>query len=213
MVDLFLSRIACNTYILFNEKKEGILVDPGYNKNNSLLEHISKIGVDIKAILLTHAHYDHIDALEDVNKAFPEAITYISEDEYELLIDSRLNLSRFREDDSDKILEYSPKNLVKVHDGEKLRICGYEIEVIATPVHTKGSCCYYVASEKALFSGDTLFYTTIGRCDLPTGSSRTIESSLAKLAKLDDEVKVYPGHGITTSMKREKNYNSYLRNI
>ena len=91
--------------------------------------------------------------------------------------------------------------------------CGFEIKVIATPFHTVGSVCYYLDSEKALFSGDTLFFSTIGRTDLPTGSNKTVESSLSKLKCLPDGVKVYPGHGACTSLDREKKYNSYLKNI
>ena len=213
MIDSFVSRSACNSYILFNDKKDAILVDPGYNKENRLIDHIHKLGVSIKAILITHGHYDHINALEDVIKEFPEAITYISEDEKEVLIDPRLNISFFRDDGSNKILEYLPQKLILLSDNEIIEIAGFKIKMIKTPFHTIGSACYYVESEHALFSGDTLFYSTIGRSDLPTGSARSIESSLSKLITLPDETKVYPGHGVITRLEREKKYNTYLRNI
>ena len=213
MIDSFISRSACNSYILYNENKEGLLIDPGYNVNNRLIEHINKLSVDIKAILITHGHYDHIDALEDIVKAFPNAVTYVSEDEEEVIINPRLNISYFRDDGQDKILKYLPKKLVKLGDYETFEVSGFKIQLIKTPFHTMGSACYYVESEKALFSGDTLFYTTIGRTDLPTGSARQIESSLVKLTLLPDDTKVYPGHGISTRLEREKKYNSYLRNI
>lgn len=213
MIDSFISRSACNSYILYNEKKEAVLVDPGYNVRNCLVEHIENLGVEIKAILITHGHYDHITALEDVLNRFPDAMTYISEDEQEVLINPRLNISYFRDDGQDKILEYLPKKLTLLGDYESFEVAGYLIEMIKTPFHTEGSACFYVASEKALFSGDTLFYSTIGRTDLPTGSERQIESSLRKLAALPDDVKVYPGHGIMTRLEREKKYNSHLRNI
>ena len=213
MIDSFISRSACNSYILYNERKEAVLVDPGYNVRNCLVEHIEKLGVEIKAILITHGHYDHITALEDVLNRFPDAMTYISEDEQEVLINPRLNISYFRDDGQDKILKYLPKKLTLLGDYESFEVAGYLIEMIKTPFHTEGSACFYVATEKALFSGDTLFYSTIGRTDLPTGSERQIESSLRKLAALPDDVKVYPGHGIMTRLEREKKYNSHLRNI
>ena len=213
MLDSFISRKACNTYILYNENKDGILVDPGYNEENRLIEHINKIGVRIVAVIITHAHYDHITALEDLLKLFPQAKTYISEDEVELLDNPKLNLSRFRDDGNDSILTYVPSKLVKLVDNEEFTEAGYTIKMIKTPFHTQGSACFYVESENILFSGDTLFYTTIGRTDLPTGSARSIEDSLSKLLKLPLSTKVYPGHGVATNMERESKYNAYLRNI
>ena len=213
MLDPIISRKACNSYLLYNENKEAVLVDPGYNVNNCLIDHISKLGLKIVAILITHCHYDHITALKDVIKAFPEAVTYLSEDELELLTEPKLNLSRFREDGDDTILDYKPNNLITLGDNEEFVVAGFKIRHIKTPFHTKGSACYYVQSENILFSGDTLFYTTIGRTDLPTGSARQVESSLKKLLTLPKETKVWPGHSVATTIDRESKYNAYLRNI
>jgi len=213
MLDSFISRKACNSYILYNDNKEGVLVDPGFNSENRLIEHIKKIGVKIVAILITHAHYDHISAWEEVVNLFPDAVSYVSEDEVELLENPKLNLSRFRDDGESKILTYLPNRLVKLTDNEEIVVAGFKIRMIKTPFHTKGSACFYVPSENILFSGDTLFYTTIGRTDLPTGSTKSIESSLTKLKMLPLETKVYPGHGIATNLERECKYNAYLRNI
>ena len=213
MLDSFISRKDCNTYILYNDNKDAVLVDPGFNQDNRLIEHIKKIGVNIVAILITHSHFDHITALEDVVKAFPNAMTYINEDEADMLDDPIRNVSRFREDGIGKILTYVPSKLTKLTDYETIEVAGFKIMMIKTPFHTKGSACYYVESENVLFSGDTLFYTTIGRVDLPTGSPRTIESSLKKLLKLPLATKVCPGHGVNTTLERESKYNAYLRNI
>ena len=215
MIDIYYSRIGANSFIGYNENKEGFLVDPGCNPNGAIIDHIKKLGVNIVAILITHGHFDHIHALEEVCKEFPNANVYISIDEANFLENPDLNLSGEDEVQADgyKYLTYVPEHLIKVSDGEIIKEAGFEIQVIATPFHTKGSVCYYVESEKALFSGDTLFFTTIGRTDLPTGSSRTIESSLAKLKALPDGIKVYPGHGACTNLDREKKYNSYLKNL
>lgn len=213
MIDTIISRKACNSYIVYNEKMDAILVDPGYNFHNFLIDHINKIGVTIKAILITHGHYDHIDGLEEICSYFPKANVYINADEIDVLTTPKLNLSQFREDESNKILKFRPKHLIELYDGEEFEECGFKIRMIATPFHTKGSACYLIASEQMLFSGDTLFYTTIGRTDLPTGSSRTVESSLKKLIDLKEDYRVYPGHGVATKLSREKAYNTHLRNI
>ena len=215
MIDIYYSRVGANSFIGYNEDKEGFLVDPGCNPEGVMTEHIKKLGVNIVAILITHGHFDHIHALEEVCKEFPNANVYISLDEVDFLDNTGFNLSAEPEvlEDGYHILNYVPKHLTKVSDGDIIKEAGFEIKVIATPFHTKGSVCYYVDSEKALFSGDTLFFTTIGRTDLPTGCSRTIESSLAKLKKLPDGIKVYPGHGACTNLDREKKYNPYLKNI
>ena len=215
MIDVLYSRIGANSFVGFNENHEGFLVDPGYNVGNVLINHIKKLDVKIVAILITHGHFDHICALEEVCKEFPDANVYISEDEFEFLTNVDLNLSGEPDVEEEGVpkLTYVPTHLLKVNDGDIIKEAGFEIKVIATPFHTRGSVCFYIEKEQALFSGDTLFFTTIGRTDLPTGSNRTIESSLAKLKELPDGIKVYPGHGACTNLDREKKYNAYLKNI
>ena len=183
MVDILYSRIGANSFIGYNEKNEGFLVDPGYNVGDVLINHIKKLGVKIVAILITHGHFDHIHALEEVCNEFPDANVYISEDEVEFLTNTDINLSLEPElaDQGVHKLTYVPAHLIKVNDGDIINEAGFEIKVIATPFHTRGSVCFFINKEKALFTGDTLFFTTIGRSDLPTGSSRTIESSLVRL--------------------------------
>ena len=215
MVDIYYSRSGGNSFIGYNDNKEGFLVDPGCNPEGAITDHIKKLGIKIVAILITHGHFDHIHALEEVCKEFPDANVYISIDEADFLTNTALNLSEEPEvlADGYHALTYLPNHLAKVSDGEIIKEAGFEIKTIATPFHTKGSVCYYLASENALFTGDTLFFMTIGRSDLPTGNSRIIDSSLAKLKELPDGIKVYPGHGACTSLDREKKYNSYLKNL
>ena len=90
---------------------------------------------------------------------------------------------------------------------------GYVFKVISTPFHTNGSVCFLSEKENALFTGDTLFKGSIGRTDLPKGNERLISSSLKKLLKLDDNLKIYPGHGDETTLKKEKENNIYLLKI
>lgn len=214
MVDIYYSRVACNCYVMYNDNDEAFLVDPGYSLENGLIDHIKKLNKNIKAILITHGHYDHIYALKDVLDIYKDAKVYILRDEIEFLTDPSLNLTDKKWTEFDiKPINFMPKNVELLDDGDIINVAGFDIKVIATPFHTKGSCCYYVEKEKVLFTGDTLFFTTIGRSDLPTGSSKTISSSLRKLKELPDGIKVYPGHGAVTNLDREKKYNSYLNNI
>lgn len=215
MVDIYYNRTGANSFLCINEKNEAFLVDPSISEDGGLIDHIKKLNVKLVAILITHGHWDHIASLEELCKLNPGIPVYISDEEAEFLTNPELNLSRAANEEGYgvPILEYLPDNLIKVSDGETLDIAGFKISVILTPFHTKGSACYLVTSEKALFSGDTLFFSTVGRTDLPTGTTRTMESSLRKLKSLPDDLKVYPGHSACTRLEREKKYNSYLKNI
>ncbi len=98
-----------------------------------------------------------------------------------------------------------------VKDEEEITIAGVTCRLIATPGHTKGSCCYYFESDKILISGDTLFQESVGRTDLPTGSMSTLVRSVKeKLLPLPESVKVYPGHGDSTTIGHEKKYNAFI---
>lgn len=208
MVDILYSNLFATTYILKDEKSnDAIVIDPGDNTSSRLVNHIHKIGVNIVAILLTHAHYDHITALEDVVNAFPNATTYISEDEIDILAEPKFNLSNFCE----KKLRFVPGNIIALTDNEEFCLLGKTFIMIKTPFHTKGSACFYVKEDKILFSGDTLFYSSIGRTDLPSGSEKTVSNSLKKLITLPKETIVYPGHGRKTTLEREIKYNTYLK--
>lgn len=212
MIDIFQPRIACNSYLLYKNKEHAILIDPGYNVNNCLIEYINHLGLHIDAVLITHAHYDHIDGLEAVVNAFPNVKVCIYEKESSDIDNPKFNLSGWSEW-GNKNLTYHPTNIYELMDGETFELCGYTIKCIATPFHTRGSACYLVDEENALFTGDTLFYTTVGRTDLTSSTPRTMTSSLTKLVSLEKDYTIYPGHGPKTHLDREKKYNSYLRNI
>ncbi len=205
MFDKYEKALGCNTYILWKNKDKAILIDPGYNGGNCLIEHIKKLGLTISSILITHGHFDHVGALEDVCNEYPHAKIYCDEHTLIEIKDPKFNLR-------DNLI-YEPKDVIIINDNDNLELDDYVIKVIHTPFHTLGSTCFYVKEENLLFSGDTLFKSSIGRVDLPSGSAKTIESSLSKLLILSKETKILPGHGPNTTLDRELKYNPYLRNI
>ncbi len=198
--------VATNCYLLVNkETRECVVVDPG-DCGAEIASNIRKEGLEPKAILLTHGHFDHITGIDGLRKTFPVPL-YAGEKEKELLGDVMLNCSAsmgsFR-------APVTAKPDFFVSEGQVLEIAGFSIKCIETPGHTVGGISYYVESEELLFSGDTLFEGSVGRTDLPTGSMGEIMRSLNdKLMKLPEDTKVFPGHGSATLIGDEKKYNPY----
>ncbi len=156
----------------------------------------------MKAILLTHGHFDHVMAMEELRLKY-KAPVFASEQEAGVLADPDKNLScQFMSGG----LYLKADRLLK--DQEEFELIGYQFKVIHTPGHTCGSCCYYIASEKVLFAGDTLFEGSYGRIDFPTGNSREMINSVANvLFGLPEDTDVYPGHMGYTTIGDEKRYN------
>ena len=159
-----LGPVATNCYIGINEEtKECFIVDPA-TCPPEFVNYIKNAGLTVKAVLLTHGHFDHIMGLDALLKEFPVPV-YAHEAEREVLESEQLNSSA-----SMLGQPYSFSGADYVTNRQELRIAGFEIRVICTPGHTIGGCCYYIEKEKTLFSGDTLFHGSVGRTDLPTGA-------------------------------------------
>ena len=199
-----LGMVATNCYLIINkENKEALLVDPADNALR-ISNVIEENGCTLKAILLTHGHFDHIMALNDLKKKYNVPV-YVHEEEEDVLKQSSLNLSG----SIGQI--YTTQADVYVKDGEHLKLAGLDVIVLYTPGHTKGGVCYYFPEEKVLMSGDTLFHCSIGRTDFPTGSmSQLVRSVKEQLFVLPDDVQVYPGHDSVTSIGYEKQYNPFF---
>jgi len=177
--------IETNCYLVADEKtKEAVIIDPG-DEPEKIFSAIKENGLKPRFILLTHEHFDHTGALEAVSKFF--------------------NIKRH-----------------KVEDGNEIKIGDLNIKVIATPGHAPESVCFIVAGdpprlaetssrgEAGIFSGDTLFKQGIGRTDLESGDYNQIKKSLKLLMKFSDNFKVWPGHGLETTIGEEKRLNPFL---
>lgn len=181
-----------NCYVIHDEaSKSCCVIDPGYEAR-TILNYLDQNGLMLEAILLTHGHFDHVGAVKDL-AAETDCEVYISAEDLSLppmITNGRLYYTQTYD-------LTTPLNLA-----------GLTIRVIPTPGHTPGSVC--LLTENTLFSGDTLFAGSCGRTDLPGGNWQQITASLKKLAALPGNYPVYPGHGGSTTLDRERQSNPYL---
>ena len=196
--------ISTNCYIVQNEEtKEAVFIDPAAFPK-SMRNYIREERLDMKAILLTHGHFDNIMGIDAILEEYDIPV-YVHEEEEELIKSPTLNLSNTYTNG------YTFTKAKYIKDGQVLKYAGYDFQVIHTPGHTSGGVCYYVESENTLFSGDTLFYTSVGRADFATSSmSALVRSIREKLMVLPDETVVYPGHMSATTIEHERKHNPYI---
>lgn len=190
-----------NCYIAYDpEGKEAVVIDPG-DEGELIIRFIEKQQLIVKYILLTHGHHDHIGAVDTVREA-TKALAAIHSDDQEMLGDPAKSLGEYTVKPADILL----------HNGDIVDFGPYHLQVIYTPGHTKGGCCFYEAAEKVCFSGDTLFKGTVGRTDLYGGNySAILESVRKRLAIVSDDTVIYPGHELETTMAYERKVNPYIR--
>lgn len=199
---LVVGPVAANCYILSDEAGVGIVIDPGGDAP-AILDKIQKENIKVKAILNTHGHSDHIAANDAVRDA-TGAPLYIHEADENMLTDPRANLSLFM---GGKIVSRPAE--YHLTEGDILRFGAIELRVLHTPGHSPGGVC--LAGDGVVFSGDTLFAESIGRTDFPGGSLTQLLSEIKeKLMSLPDDTVVYSGHGPSTTIGWERQYNPYL---
>lgn len=188
-----------NCYIFADlDSKEAALIDPGSN-GGGIISEVEKYGLNIKRIINTHGHGDHISS----NGKFKAPI-YIHKLDADFLGNAKLNLSA-----SFGLAIKSPSANHLLEDGDIIKIGGFELKVLHTPGHTPGSIS--LLSDGVVFSGDTLFMGGIGRTDFVYGSEEKLINSIKeKLFVLDEETVVYPGHGPSSTIGKEKRENPFV---
>ncbi|NBI29941.1 MBL fold metallo-hydrolase [Chengkuizengella marina] len=199
-----LGPLATNAYLISNPReKKGIIIDPGMQPQ-ILIEHIKEL--QIEAILLTHAHLDHIGGVDEIRK-LKKCPVYLHKLESKWLTDAELNGST-RWPELGPPFSTAPAEYT-LEEGQTLRFLDNEFKVFHTPGHSPGSVSFLYGED--IFSGDVLFQHSMGRTDLPGGNSEQLyESIYEKLFVLEDTVKVHPGHGPSTTIGHEREHNPYL---
>lgn len=200
---LTVGSMGTNCYIIYRGN-QAVVVDPGddFFKIDRFLK---EQDLTPEAILLTHGHFDHIGAAEQLKNAYGIMI-YAMDEERETLENPRMNLSGAYGDG------YGITADVYLRDGEVIKPAGMEFKVLFTPGHTPGGCCYYLEEKKWLLSGDTLFRCSVGRTDFSGGSMGSLVRSIKeKLLTLPDDTKVFPGHMEPSAISVEKEYNPFTQ--
>ncbi len=197
-----------NTFLFRREGSDrALIVDPG-EEAPRLLAAIEELGVQLDGILLTHTHFDHVGAVAPIAKA-TGAEVWVPELERPVLADINAfvpwpDLGPFESWEAEHTLR----------GGERLELAGFEIDVLFTPGHSPGHVSFSVPDEQALFSGDVLFQSSVGRTDLPGGDWPTLLESIRSLVEgLPAETRVYPGHMGLTTLGTERSSNPFLAEL
>ncbi|HIQ89547.1 TPA: MBL fold metallo-hydrolase [Candidatus Galligastranaerophilus faecipullorum] len=199
-----LGPIEANTYIIFDKNSRDTALVEVSGDAQKIKQELDTLGANLKYILLTHGHFDHVFAVNDLKKLYPQAKVFLNKEDEVLTENIAAQCSHFgiAGIEKPKIDDYADENTT-------LSLGDIKIKVIHTPGHSKGSVCYLAGND--LFSGDTLFFEEIGRCDLFGGSFPQIEKSIReKIFTLDKDIIVHPGHGEDTSVAHEVKYNAYF---
>lgn len=206
MIKKFVSNsiFSSNVYVVNNEETV-ILIDPGFY-DNELKDYLKKLG-KLDAILLTHGHFDHILAVDEIKKDYPNAKIYISKEDFDFLTNPDLNLSY--------IMRYNliVKSEVNIIKENNLNIGTFNTEILSMPGHTNGSVMYYFKNEDILFTGDTIMKDTIGTTRYIGGSEEEMKNSIKKFTNLNlkSTTMIYPGHDEEATYEYIVNENEYIK--
>ena len=190
-----------NNYLVIDEEsKEAVLIDCSSADDDILIE-LKKHGATLKYVLLTHGHFDHIGGLNELSEGVQVLM-------HQLDMDWVNDVNTYL-----PMVGMSPMVIPKIddfiQDGDFIKLGNHLIKVIHTPGHTQGGVCFYIDGN--LFSGDTIFRESVGRCDLPGGDfEQIVESIQEHIFTLPEETVIYPGHGSKTTVAWEKEHNRFM---
>ena len=195
-----------NSYILKDEATGALALIDCCAFNKSLRTALEATGGDLRYILLTHGHFDHIQGVVQAKEAYPNAIVAIGKGDVPYLrgeIDTLPGrVSRFKSPTEPDVL---------LNDGDEIRFGESTLRVIATPGHTPGGVCFHSEADRLLFTGDTLFFEEVGRADLVGSDWEQLVASIKNLYKINRDCAVLPGHGPASSLDHERVHNAWVR--
>lgn len=199
-----LGPLGTNCYVL-SKNQQAVVIDPG-GESHIITNFLEKEELSLEAILLTHAHFDHIGGVDDLRKSHSVDV-YMHKLEKDWLENPELNRSLLFLGGNEGIKTSAPEHLLS--EGHN-KVGSFEFDIIHTPGHSPGSISFVFKEDNIVISGDVLFHHGIGRTDLPDGSIEELAHSIInKLYKLPDDFTVYPGHGTSTTIGIEKTTNPY----
>lgn len=200
---LAVGALQTNCYIVYDGDGSCVVIDPGAQAADIL--GAIETGTCVRAVLLTHVHFDHIGAAREICEK-TDAPLFVHEGDEQALSDPRRNLAALFM--PGECLQLAADRLLQ--DGEKVTAGNMVFDVLHTPGHTPGCCCYLCGA--FLFTGDTLFADGAGRTDFPGGDLRALGASLKRLAALEGDYTVLPGHGPETTLEWERQHNALMGN-
>lgn len=193
---IYIPSVYTNCYLLVDEDSGALaVIDPGDDISDTLLRLCSDNGWDLRAVFLTHGHYDHVGGVGALRQSFPDTPVYLHPEDA---------------NGTDRLMPTAALGALTLwRDGDVISLGSLQVEVLHTPGHTRGSVC--LRCRDALFTGDTLFAGSIGRTDFPGGSDEQMMESLKRLGAIEGELRIFPGHGEFSTLEKERESNPYLR--
>lgn len=195
-----------NTYLVYDDPNNVFIIDPGADAED-IISTLEADDLSPAAILFSHGHADHISALDELLEHYQIPVKITAEDAA-WAFTQRNSFPGYER------IQKHPENLISViRDGDEIKFGNSTLRVLHTPGHSPGSVCFLDEAGRNLFAGDTLFSGSIGRTDFPGGDWNAMAESLKKLMQLSEDYKVFPGHGESTTIGKEKRTNQYCLHV